>query len=135
VIEFVLMAAGVLVPMAYVALAVAGVQAGVFASTQAVREAGRAFASAATADEGRARAIAAARLAFADHGLDLPPGAVRITCPVGPCLSPGSTVLVDLEWSVELPWLPESLTGAAPAAVPVSATHLVPVDDYRGSPA
>ena len=127
VIEFLVLGIGVLVPLGYVAIAAAGVQAAVLASTQAVREAGRAFSTSVTADEGRGRAVAAARLAFADHGLSLPAGALRVTCPGTACLSPGSTVVVDLAWSVNLP--------GVPAAVPVHATHTVPVDDFRGSPA
>lgn len=127
VIEFLILGVGLLVPLAYAGVAAAGVQSAVFASTQAVREAGRAFSSAVTADEGRDRALAAARLAFADHGLDLPSTALRLTCPQAACLTPGSTVVVDLTWSVPLPGLP--------AAVPVQATHTVPVDDFRGSPA
>jgi hypothetical protein len=127
VIEFLLLGVGLLIPLAYIGIAAAGVQSAVFASTQAVREAGRAFASSVTADEGRGRALAAARLAFADHGLDLPAGALHLTCPEGACLSPGSSVVVDLSWSVSLP--------GVPAAIPVQSTHTVPIDDFRGSPA
>lgn len=127
VIEFLVLGVGLLIPLAYIGIAAAGVQSAVFASTQAVREAGRAFSSSVTAAEGRGRAVAAARLAFADHGLVLPAGALRVTCPESACLSPGSSVVVDLAWSVPLP--------GVPAAIPVQATHTVPIDDFRGSPA
>lgn len=133
-LEFIALGVGVLVPLGYVVLAAAGVQAAVFASTQAVREAGRAYVSASTASEARERAWGAARLAFDDHGLDLPPQALSITCPSGQCLDPGSTVTVEVVWQVPLPWLPESMAGAAPSLVPVHVRHAVPVDDYRGSP-
>ena len=134
IVEFIALGVGVLVPLAYIVLAAAGVQAAVFASTQAVREAGRAFVSASTTGEAQARAQGAARLAFDDHGLDLPPDALTVSCPGGPCLSPGATVTVELSWRVPVPWLPESLAGPAPGLVPVHVRHVVPVDDYRGSP-
>ena len=133
-IEFIVLGVGIIVPLAYLAISAVTVQAAAFASTQAVREAGRAFSAASTAQEGRARARVAAQLAFADHGITLPPGALRITCAEGECLAPGSVVEVDLAWSVPLPWLPGSLAADVPARVPIEATHRVPVDDYRSSP-
>ncbi len=134
ILEFIVIGVGVLVPLLYLALCVATVQSAAFASAQAVREAGRAFGSAPTAQIGRAHAAAAAALAFADHGLQVPPRSLRLACPDGPCLTPGSVVDVTLAWSVPLPWLPSSLSGDAPVSVPITATHRAPVDDYRGSP-
>jgi hypothetical protein len=130
-LEFIVIGIGILVPLVYLAMAAATVQAAAFASAQAVREAGRAFTSSSTPSDGRLLAQAAARLAFADHGLELPAGALRISCSGGPCLSPGSMVEVALAWEVPLPWLPGSLDADTPARVPVEATHRVPVDDYR----
>jgi len=132
VIEFIVIGVGILVPVVYLALAAMAVQRAAFASTQAVREAGRAFSTAATPELGRSRAIVAARLAFADHGLLLPSGALRLTCSDGPCLSPGSAVDVRLEWMVELPWVPAELVEAGSAGVPIQASGRVPIDDYRG---
>lgn len=134
-VEFIALGVGVLVPLAYVALAAAAVQGGVFASTQAVREAGRAFVTSATPSEGLVRAGVAARLAFDDHAIELPPDALRVTCVAGPCLAPGSEVLVELDWRVPLPWLPDGFAGTAPTLVPIRAAHRIPVDDYRGDPA
>lgn len=134
-IEFVIIGVGILIPLAYLALTAAAVQAGVFASTQAVREAGRAYATAATVAEADARAHAAVRLAFEDHAIDLPPGALTVACEGGPCLAPGTRVRVQVAWEVPLPWLPEGIIGPAPALVPIRAEHRVPVDDFRGTPA
>ena len=131
-IEFVVVGVGVLVPVAYLALAAVTVQAAAFASTQAVREAARAFSTSTTAAEGRTRALAAAELAFADHGLTLPAGAVGIACAEGPCLSPGSAVVVDVSWSVRLPWLPASVADGAAPTIPIEASQRVPIDDFRG---
>ncbi len=97
-----------------------------------MREAGRAFSSSDTVAQGRRLAESAARLAFADQGLELPTGAMRISCTDGPCLSPGSAVEVVLAWEVPLPWLPGSLADDVPARIPVEARQRVPVDDFRG---
>jgi hypothetical protein len=131
-IEFIVLGIGLLVPLVYVATAAATVQAAAFASAQAVREAGRAFSSSATPAQGRRLAESAARLAFVDQGLDLPPGAMRISCTDGPCLSPGSAVEVVMAWEVPLPWLPGTLAADVPARIPVEARQRVPIDDFRG---
>jgi hypothetical protein len=44
-------------------------------------------------------------------------------------------VLIELKWHVPLPWLPAGIAGSAPALVPISAVHRIPVDDFRGLPA
>lgn len=134
VLEFLAVVVALLVPITYVVTCVAAVESAAYATSQAVREAGRAFVTAGGASQGRVRALAAARLAFVDHGLELPPGALRVQCVDGPCLTPGSAVVVDLDWSLPLPWLPASISDGAPAAVPVRATHRLPVDDFRADP-
>lgn len=131
-IEFIVVGIGLLVPLVYLASAAATVQAAALASAQAVREAGRAFSSSATPAQGRRLATAAASLALADHGLELPGGALRLACTDGPCLSPGSAVEVVLAWEVALPWLPGTVAADVPARIPVEARQRVPIDDFRG---
>lgn len=130
VIEFLIVGVLLLVPLAYGVSALTRVQAGAMASTMAVREAARAFVSAPTTALGQTRAAAAAELALADQGFDLPPGALQIHCRGGACLQPGSSVDIALRWQVPLPLLPEALP--LPAAVPISAEHTANVDEYRG---
>jgi hypothetical protein len=130
-LEFIVLGIGLLVPLVYLATAAAALQAAAFASAQAAREAGRAFSSSATPAQGHRLAESAARLAFADHGLELPRGAMRIACTDGPCLSPGSAVVVVLGWEVALPWLPAALAEEVPARIPIEARQRVPIDDYR----
>lgn len=131
-LEFIVLGVGLLVPVVYLATAAATVQAAAFASAQAAREAARAFSSSATPVQGHRLAESAARLAFVDHGLELPRGAMRIACTDGPCLSPGSAVEVVLAWEVALPWLPGALAQDVPARIPIEARQRVPIDDYRG---
>lgn len=132
-VEFVVLGIGLLVPIAYLVLGAASVQSASYASAQAVREAARAFTTAVTASDAQRRALAAARLAFADQGLDLPRDALRLICRDGTCLAPGSSVEVVLSWEAPLPWLPPALGLAAPT-IPIEAHQRVPVDDYRADP-
>ena len=133
-VEFLVLGIGVMVPVGYLALAATSVQAEVLARAQAVREAARAFATAPTVPDGRARALAAVRIAFADHGLQPPSDGVQIGCTDGPCLSPGSSVDARLSWSVPMPWVPLLVGSDAAPVIPVSARHVVPIDDYRADP-
>lgn len=123
-VEFVVVAVCVLVPLSYAALSVGHLQSAAFATSLGAREAARAFSTAPTASAARAGALAAARLAFADHGVAFPEGALRVSCEGGPCLSPGSIVVTELSWQVSLPWLPG-------ASIPVSSRHVEPIDDFR----
>ncbi len=132
VVEFLVMGIAILVPIAYLVQAVMAVQTADLASASAAREAARAFSTAATAVEGQSRAVAAARLAFADQGLEFPRDGLRLTCVDGPCLAPGSAVVVSVDWMVPLPWLPGDWGDQA--GVPVSALQRTPIDDFRSDP-
>lgn len=127
--EFIVVAVLVLIPIAYGVISIVRVQSASFASAQAVREAGRAFMTSDAVVQANVRAQSAARLALADHGFTMPDGALRIDCHGGSCLSPGSAATVTLHWTVDLPWFPAGFGQIA--AMPISATHRVPVDAYR----
>lgn len=131
VLEFIVVGVLILIPMAYLVLSVMRVQAAVFASTQAVREAGRAFVTADSVPRAQVRAVTAARIAFVDQGFTLPGDALTVRCRPTACLTPGGAVDVEARWSVPLPWLPATLGDVA--AVPITAVHSVPVDAYRGA--
>ena len=129
--EFIVVAVLILMPMAYIVMSVMRVQAATLASTQAAREAGRAFTQSANLPAAFSAATMAAELAFGDQGFDLPPDALAISCPTGGCLTPGSTAVVDITWSVPLPWLPAGLSERSAAAIPMHVRHVAPVDFYR----
>ncbi|PRY51107.1 hypothetical protein LY71_102170 [Geodermatophilus tzadiensis] len=69
-VEFVFVALVVFVPLVYVVAGFSAVQRGVFASTAAAREAGRALATAPDVATGLARAQRAAQLAVEDQAVD-----------------------------------------------------------------
>jgi hypothetical protein len=133
VVEFVALGVLLLVPLVYLVLMLARVQAGTFAVSQASREAGRAFVTADSGEHPVARARAAARVSFEDHDFD-DTGHLSIRCEATPCLRPDARVRTTATVSVPLPLVPAFVRGAVPLTVPVSATHVSTVDRFRGQP-
>jgi hypothetical protein len=115
-VEFVFVALVVFVPLVYVVAGFSAVQRGVFASTAAAREAGRAMGTAPDPVTGHARALRAAQLAVEDQHVDatdvrlayVPRGA---SCESGggysPTLTPGEEFSVCVTVTVRIPLLPE----------------------------
>jgi Flp pilus assembly protein TadG len=115
-VEFVFIALVVFVPLVYLVAGFSAVQRGVFASTAAAREAGRAVGTAPDAGTGLARAEAAARIAVEDQSVDAQD--VRVAyAPAGadcdaagtytPSLAPGEEFSVCVTVTVRVPLLPE----------------------------
>ena len=76
--EFVFLAVLLMVPLFYLVMTVSRVQAGAYAASTAAREAGRAYVTAVGRTLGsRARAEAAARIAFEDQGFGAGEAAAR----------------------------------------------------------
>lgn len=133
VVEFVVLAVLMLIPLIYLVMMMARLQAGSFAVSQAAREAGRAYV---TADSGQAapdRAQAAARIAFLDHSFE-GNGRLTITCDGDPCLRPDGHIETTATVRVPLPLIPAFVREVVPMSVPVSASHLSTVDRFRGLP-
>ena len=115
-VEFVFIALVVFVPLVYVVAGFSAVQRGVFPSTAAAREAGRAMGTAPDPVTGAARAEAAARLAVVDQSVEATD--VRVAyAPVGagcdaaggyaPALTRGEEFSVCVTVTVRIPLLPE----------------------------
>ncbi len=128
VVEFVVLAVVVMVPLVYVVLVILQVHAGTYAVVTAAREAGRAYVSSDNTTAGSARARAAAKVALADQGFAEPQ--LRVRCTDGPCLAPGSRVQIQVATSIAIPLTPY---GDGRWSIPVSAGHEVAVDTYRRS--
>ncbi len=133
VVEFVALGVLLLIPLVYLVMMLARVQAGSYAVSQAAREAGRAFVTADAEGAATARAQAAARVAFADHEFD-DSGRVTIACDGTPCLRPDGQVVTAATVRVPLPLVPSFVRHVIPLSVPVSASHLSTVDRFRGLP-
>jgi hypothetical protein len=128
VIEFVFLTIVVLVPLIYLVLTVARVQAGTYAVAQAAREAGRAYVTAESGDDAAARARAAADIAFADFGFT---GSLELGCDGSPCLRPEGRVTTRATVAVPLPLVPDFARAVVPLELPVSSTSVSTVDRFR----
>jgi Flp pilus assembly protein TadG len=115
-VEFVFIALVVFVPLIYIVAGFSAVQRGVFASTAAAREAGRAIATAPDPGTGQQRALRAAELAVEDQSVDVTD--LRLAyAPAGagcdaaggytPTLTPGEEFSVCVTVTVRIPLLPE----------------------------
>jgi hypothetical protein len=131
IVEFVFLAVLMLVPIVYLIVVLARIQAGALAAEQGAREAGRAFVTAADDQSAPVRARAAAALAYRDQGFAPPaPDQLTITCGSSPCLTAGARVRVVTRVTIGLPGVPRFLTHVMPVAVTVTATHVATVDEF-----
>ncbi|WP_076259236.1 pilus assembly protein TadE [Intrasporangium flavum] len=129
VIEFIFLGILLLLPLLYLVLTMARLQAASFSASLAGREAGRAFVTADGDADGRARAEAAARLAFGDFGFD-EDATVSVTCDGSPCLRPEGVVRSDVRIEVRLPLVPDFIAAHVPSSVSVTSTHVSSVDRF-----
>ncbi len=116
IIEFVFISVLVFIPLTYLIVGFSAIQRGIFASTEAAREAGRAIGSAPDPELGMARAQRAAELAVEAQSVDLQDLSLGYA-PVGtgceaagsyvPGLFPGEEFIVCVTVTVRVPLLPE----------------------------
>lgn len=130
-IEFVFLAVLMMVPLFYLVMVLARLQAGAYGVSAAAREAGRAYVTAEVPAQAPARARSAAGLAFADQGFGQE-GRIEIRCDETPCQRPGGRVRITASVSVPMPLVPAFFSGIVQTQVPVSATHVVTVDRFGG---
>jgi Flp pilus assembly pilin Flp len=128
-VEFIVLAVTLAVPLCYLVLAVFDVQRSAFGASAATREAARVFVRASSTAEGEQQANAAAAITLADHGIELQPGELAISCSTTPCLTPGGTVSFSYRTTVKVPLLPE-FASTDLASIPITASHTQTVDEY-----
>ena len=129
ILEFVFLGVLLLLPLTYLVMTVARIQAASFSASLAGREAGRAFVTAGSDEEGWARARAAAALAFADFDFESE-GRVTVTCDRSPCLRPQGSVTSTATILVRLPLVPDIVADRVPSTVTVSSTSVTSVDRF-----
>jgi hypothetical protein len=136
VLEFVVLAAFLMVPLIYILIAVAQVQGSAYGATEASREAGRAYIGAATSLDASRQACTAAIVALRNQvarPFDCA-NQLHVSCVshagCSPELVPGETIRVEIDLTVDLPFLPTSVFGHS-LSVPVHAVHDEIVDPYR----
>ena len=114
-VEFVFIAVVVFVPLVYIVAGFSAVQRGVFASTAAAREAGRAIATAPDPVTGQERALRAAELAVEDQSVEVTDMTVGYAAAGADCdatgyqptLTPGEEFSVCVTVTVRIPLLPD----------------------------
>ncbi|MDN5790929.1 MAG: pilus assembly protein [Micrococcales bacterium] len=129
IIEFIALGVILLIPLTYLVLTMARLQAGAFSASLAGREAARVFVSASTDAGAHQRAQAAARLAFEDFAFD---GAATVTaaCDGSPCLRPDGRITTTASVSVPLPLIPDIVAAHLPTSITLTSTHLQVVDRF-----
>ena len=132
-LEFLTVGMLLLVPLVYLVLAVAAIQAAAFAVEGAARQAARVFVQAPDTAAAAASAQRALDFALADHGIDVP-ATIAVTCTADPCLTRQAFVTVTVDLRIPLPLMPPVLGDDLPLAVPLHATATEQVSRFWGAP-
>ena len=132
-LEFVTVGMILLLPLVYLVLTMASIQAGALAAEGAARQAARVFVQGRDAASAGSAATTAVAFALADHGFALDAADVAVSCSANPCLTRRGFVTVTVDMSVPLPLVPPVLGGAFPVAVPIHATATQQVSRFWGA--
>jgi Flp pilus assembly protein TadG len=126
-VEFVLLAALLLIPVIYFLMLTSQIQSAAYASVAAADQAAKAVVTAPDEASGTGRADAIVALTLRDYGLDSGMAQSRVSCSGPRCLEPGSSVSVEVSIRVPVPLLPQGLGwDAAVATVTSSSQQPVP---------
>ncbi|MBB2890049.1 pilus assembly protein [Flexivirga oryzae] len=129
-IEFIVIGLLLTLPVFYLVISLARLQAGAYAVASAARESSRMFVTAPDTASGQARAQAAAAMSFEDQGF-AGRGSMHIGCSRQPCLSPDSVIDSVTDLDVDLPLIPDFLRGVVPSTIHLHSRHAEVVDHYR----
>lgn len=126
VVEFILMALLLMVPVVYFIVTIGQIQGGSFAVVGAADQAAKVYVMQKDTSQGRVAAEQAALLTLADYGHSAEQALVDVACDRGDCLSAGAAVTVTVKLTVPLPMVPfgEALSLDA-ANLSASATQIV----------
>lgn len=109
-VEFIMLAVLLLIPIVYFILGVAAVQAAAYASLGASDQAARMYVLGGEdlgAGERSARSQAAASAALADFGISTDQAQITMSCPSGACEDDGDVVAFTVEVRVPVPLIPD----------------------------
>lgn len=122
-IEFVSLGVLLLIPIAYLMLSLASIQAAALSSEAAARTAARILAESGYSDDGRAAAELATAFALDAHGYDLDQATILVSCAPSPsnCADAGSLITVTVTVNAILPLVPESIGPHASGHIPVTS--------------
>ena len=131
IVEFLGIALVLLIPLVYLVLVLARLQAAGYAVQGAAKDAGRAYVLSASATEADSRAQAAVVLAVRDQGFSADDAHLAARCSISQCLNPGTDVTTTVTILVTFPGIPSVARSYIPVQIPVSSTHVTTVDRLR----
>lgn len=133
-IEFITVGLLLLVPLVYLVLALAQLQAAAFAVEGAARQASRVFVHAGSLPGAKAAAERAIRVTLADYGVAAEPS-VQLSCRPEPqsCHTRRGFVTVAVSVEVALPLLPPAVAASVPGIVTMSASSTSQVSRFWGA--
>jgi hypothetical protein len=132
-LEFITAGLLLLLPVVYLVLTLAAVQAGAFAAEGAARQAARVYVQGSTSAEADAAAARAIEFALADYGLDAADVTVAVSCTESPCLTRRGFVTITVSTTVALPLVPPFLSLDTPPSIPVTSTATQQVSRFWGA--
>lgn len=122
-----------LVPLAYLALALASLQSAALCAEGAARHAGRILAEDGASAASMEMASAAIAFSAADHSFDPEAVEVGVGClPAGERCSADSLVSVQVTVRAPLPLVPGALDPSGQASIPVTASSAFPFSRFDG---
>ena len=133
-LEFITAGLLLLLPLVYLVLTMAQLQAGAFAVEGAARQAARVYVQSATTAEANSAAQRAIEFALADYGLDTDTVTASVSCSPNPanCLTRRGLVTIQVSTSVPLPLVPPVLDLDVPLSVAVNSTATQQVSRFWG---
>jgi hypothetical protein len=132
-LEFLTVGIILLVPLVYLVLALAAIQAGALGVEGAARQAARVAVIATDRTGSDAAVDRAVRVALADYGIDAAAASVAVACDRTDCLEPGARVSVSVVARVDLPLVPDFLALTAIGSVPIEASATQTVSRFAGA--
>ena len=134
-LEFITAGMLLLLPLVYLVLTMASIQAGAFAVEGAARQAARVYVQSASIGEANAAASRAIEFALADYGLDADTVSVAVACTPNPanCLTRRGLVTIRVSTTIVLPLVPPILDLDIPLSIPVESTATQQVSRFWGS--
>jgi hypothetical protein len=132
-LEFLTVGMLLLVPLVYLVLALAAIQAGALGVEGAARQAARVAVTGPGPDASEGAVDRAVRVTLADFGIDADAASVTMVCDRVDCAEPGARVQVTVGARIALPLVPDVLSLTAVGSVPVEASATQTVSRFAGA--
>ncbi|WP_165308018.1 TadE family protein [Agromyces binzhouensis] len=132
-LEFLTVGMILLVPLVYLVLAMASIQAAALGVEGAARQAARVAVLRTDAGEPSASVDRTVRVVLADYGVDAGAASVMVECS-GPCTASGTRVSVAVGAAVALPLVPQVLASRGIGTVRLEARATQTVSRFAGAP-